>query len=174
MCGSILTMTLTTTRDFSRVVVVVVAVVVSVVSLLSLLLFALIDAIVDEFSSKFLPRACRWDDQPSVELLALPLTDFGVTLVVQTLASLLPVLLSLPVLQSRHRRSMHARCQMRILFSNYTDKYTDLLRSIHLRIPVWNRTYVVTKLSMFTDVIKNLSHSPLLMEKIIYYVTTEF
>lgn len=101
-------MILTTVRDLSNVVVVVVAVVVSVVSLLSLLLFGLIE--VDSGpSSKFLPRTYRRDDQPSMEFLALPLTDFGVTLVVQTLASLLPVLLSLPVLQSRHRCSIHAR-----------------------------------------------------------------
>lgn len=101
-------MILTTVRDLSRVVVVV-AVVVSVVSLLSLLLFGLI-TVDSGASSKFLPRTYRRDDQPSIEFLdALPLTDFGVTLVVQMLASLLPVLLSLPVLQFRHRRSMHAR-----------------------------------------------------------------
>lgn len=95
-------------RDLSSVVVVVVvAVVVSVVvSLLSLLLFGLIDRVP---SSKFLPRALRRDDQPSAEFLVLPLTYFGATPVVHTLASLLPVLLSLPVLQCRHRRSMHAR-----------------------------------------------------------------
>lgn len=95
-------------RDLSSVVVVVVAVVVSVVSLLSLLLFGLIT--VDSApSSKFLPRTYRVrDDQPS-EFFALPLPYFWATPVVHTLASLLPVLLSLPVLQCRHRRSMHAR-----------------------------------------------------------------
>lgn len=96
-------------RDLSSVVVVVVvAVVVSVVvSLLSLLLFGLI-AVGRVPSSRFLSRALR-RDQPSSEFFALPLTYFGATPVVHTLVSLLPVLLSLPVLQCRHRRSIHVR-----------------------------------------------------------------
>jgi len=93
-------------RDLSNVVVV--AVVVSVVSLLSLLLFGLI--VVDNVpSSKFLPRMYRVrDDKPS-KFFALPLPYFEATPVVHTLASLLPVLLSLPVLQCRNRRSVHTR-----------------------------------------------------------------
>lgn len=85
------------------------AVVVSVVSLLSLLLLGLIE-VESAPSSRFLPRTYRLGDQPSVEFFALlPLTYLGGTPVVHTLASLLPVLLSLPVLQCLHRRSVHAR-----------------------------------------------------------------
>lgn len=96
--------------DLSNVVVVVVAVVVSVVSLLSLLLLGPI-AVDSAPSSKFLPRTCRRDEEPfrTDEFFALPLAFLGATPVVHMLASLLPVLLSLPVLQCRHRRSVHAR-----------------------------------------------------------------
>lgn len=81
-----------------------VVVVVSVVSLLSLLLFGLITIGRAAASGRFLFRR---DVQPSVVPLALPLTCFGGTPVVHTLASLLPVLLSLPVLHCLHRRSVH-------------------------------------------------------------------
>ena len=85
-------------RDLSSVVVVVVAVVVSVVSLLSLLLFGLI-AIDKTPSSKFLPRTYRVRDDQLSEFFVLLLPYFGATPVIHMLASLLPVLLSLPVLQ---------------------------------------------------------------------------
>lgn len=87
--------------------VVVVAVVVSVVSLLSLLLFGLNVVDSASSSSKFLPCTFRRDDKSLVEFFALLLTCL--TPVVHTLVSLLPVLLSLPILQFRHRRSVHAR-----------------------------------------------------------------
>lgn len=87
------------------IVVVVVVAVVSVVSLLSLLLLGLAPTRRAP-SSKFFPRTSLLDaDHMSDELLALALASFCATPVVHTLASLLPVLLSLPVLQCRHLRS---------------------------------------------------------------------
>lgn len=87
--------------------VVVVAVLVSVVSLLSLLLFGLSAVDSASSSSKFLPCKLRRDDKSLVEFFALLLTCL--TPVVHTLVSLLPVLLSLPMLQFRHRRSVYTR-----------------------------------------------------------------
>lgn len=91
------------------IVVVVVVAVVSVVSLLSLLLLGLTPTR-SAPSSKFLPRANLLDDvQMSDEFFAVALANFCATPVVHTLASLLPVLLSLPVLQCRHLRSFRKR-----------------------------------------------------------------
>lgn len=91
---------------FVGIVVVVVVAVVSVVSLLSLLLLGLTPT-KSAPSSMFLPRAnLRDDGQMSDEFFALALASFCATPVVHTLASLLPVLLSLPVLQCRHLRSV--------------------------------------------------------------------
>lgn len=87
------------------VVVVVVVAVVSVVSLLSLLLLGLAPTR-SAPSSKFFPRVNLFDaGHMSDVLFALALASFWATPVVHTLASLLPVLLSLPVLQCRHLRS---------------------------------------------------------------------
>lgn len=87
------------------VVVVVVVAVVSVVSLLSLLLLGLAPTR-SAPSSKFFPRVNLFDPgHMSDVLFALALASFCATPVVHTLASLLPVLLSLPVLQCRHLRS---------------------------------------------------------------------
>lgn len=105
LCVLRLAYLLTTVVNLLGIVVVVVVAVVSVVSLLSLLLLGLAPTRRAP-SSKFFPRTSLLDaDHMSDELLALALASFCATPVVHTLASLLPVLLSLPVLQCRHLRS---------------------------------------------------------------------
>lgn len=97
--------TLTMVTSLLGMVVVVVVAVVSVVSLLSLLLLGLAPTR-SAPSSKFFPRTNLLDaGHMSDALFALTLASFCATPVVHTLASLLPVLLSLPVLQCRHLRS---------------------------------------------------------------------
>lgn len=106
---------------FAGIVMVVVVTVVSVVSLLSLLLLGRTPT-KSAPSSKFLARPnLRDDGQMSDEFFTFALANFCATPVVHTLASLLPVLLSLPVLQCLHLRS----------FSN---TWTSRLSRISIRV----------------------------------------
>lgn len=137
---------LTTVVNLLGIVVVVVVAVVSVVSLLSLLLLGLAPTRRAP-SSKFFPRTSLLDaDHMSDELLALALASFCATPVVHTLASLLPVLLSLPVLQCRHLRSVrHDKWNVNLFraiiiesFFFFSKKYKNTILTIYY---VYHRTF---------------------------------